>query len=70
MSRLMPVYAYAVTVDDRTAPFLMQRATEREELETYGDSRPIIHNVSHNSVENQALENAARVSFRATFRGK
>jgi hypothetical protein len=55
MSRLMPIYAYAVTVNDRTAPFFMQRATEREELETYGDSRPIIHNVSHNSVENQAL---------------
>jgi hypothetical protein len=34
----------------------MQRATEREELETYGDSSPIIHSVSHNSVENQALK--------------
>jgi hypothetical protein len=45
-----------VTVDDRPAPILMQRATGREELETYGNSSPIIHSVFHNSVENQALK--------------
>jgi hypothetical protein len=31
---------------------------------------PVIHSVFHNSVENQALENAAKVLFGATFRGK
>jgi hypothetical protein len=59
-----------VTVDDRPAPVLMQRATAREELEAYGNSSPIMHSVFHNSVENQALENGARVLSGATFRGK
>jgi hypothetical protein len=70
-SRWMPIRpTQHVTVDDRPAPILMQRATWRENLETCGNSISIIHSVSHNSVENQALENAVKVLLGATFRGK
>ena len=44
-----------VTVDDRLASILVQRATGHENLEAYGTS-PIIHSVFHDSVENQALK--------------
>ena len=50
------------------APILVQTATGHEVLETYGNSIPITHSVFHNSVENQATENAARGLIFATFR--
>src|SRR5438876_5168064 len=41
------------------APVVVQRATGRERIETYGNSGPIIHSVFHNSVENQGAQNAS-----------
>ncbi len=46
---------------DRDAPVVVQRATGHENLETYGNSSPIIHRVSHNSVEKLGAENATSV---------
>jgi len=50
----------------QSAPVVVQRATGRETIETYGNSSPIIHSVFHNSVENQGAQNAVSVLF-ATY---
>src|SRR5207244_2166453 len=49
-----------------SAPVVVQRATGRERIETYGNSSPIIHSVFHNSVEKLGAQNAVSVLF-ATY---